>query len=94
MVKPTKPTNRVHSTKEDSTLELDDRIIEHVMPFIAKLPRDKPWLAKQMFDKATWKSAPNLYGQRISYLTSSGRLPLVFYKTNGSNSHLYWINLS
>jgi hypothetical protein len=90
---PTKPTGCATGTAEGKNSDLDEMIIEHVMPFIANLPRDQPYIAKQMFDKATWDEAPNLYGQRISYLEKSGRLPLIFHERLSNNSRTYWITL-
>ncbi len=73
------------------TSELDQMIIEHVMPIIAKLPRDKAYLAKEMFFKEVWMAAPTLYGQRIAFLAAIHLLPLRYHDTTSSNSRTYWI---
>lgn len=73
--------------------ENDLMIIEHVTPIIEKLPRNKPHLAKNMFDSEVWKVAPTVYGERIAFLEMARRLPLRFHETTSSNSRTYWITL-
>jgi len=76
-----------------SIANADDLLIEHVMPFITKLPRNKPCVAEQMFDAVVWKVAPITYGQRVSFLAKSGRLPLVHNGKLGNNAQSYLITL-
>jgi hypothetical protein len=71
--------------------ELDQMIVELVTEMIASLPRDKSYLAKQLFPKEVWETAPTHYGQRIAFLTATHRLPLRYHETTSSNSHTYWI---
>lgn len=71
--------------------DLDQTIIAHVTEIIARLARDQPYLAKQMFAEEVWDSAPTLYGQRIAFLAETHRLPLSYHDTTSSNSHLYLI---
>ena len=88
---PTKPTGCATGAAEGENLNIDEMIIEHVMPFITNLPRDEPCIAEQMFDKATWDKAPNVYGKHILYLAKSGRLPLTFHERLSNNLRAYWI---
>lgn len=70
---------------------LDQMIIEHVTPTIAKLSRDKAHLAENMFAEEVWAKAPTVYGQRISFLEATHELPLRYHETISSNSRTYWI---
>ncbi len=84
---------QISNLVEDSVANTDDLLIEHVMPFIEKLPRDKPCTAKQMFDTTVWETAPTHFGLRLAFLVKTCRLPLIDAGKLGNNSRSYWIRL-
>ena len=85
--------NQRQELEDNSPANDDDLLIEHVTPFIEKLPRDKPCTAKKMFDKAVWETAPTHFGERIACLVRSGRLPLADNGKLSNNTRSYWITL-